>query len=776
MTGQNSYAENIATLTRTTKEILALANAMNESVTGNDASIYFGDGITLPSYTYILKELQRMNNTVAAFTQGKGVVETDDGTYRKIKVDNISRPASDIVGLKGITKFNIDPNWFFELLQYPRCIVKVDLTDTIDPDSDRVLVTRVIIDVDQERMTDDMRSQILASNLAYGDMIEFLDTNLIEYKEDRDEVKLPLTYEKYYGQFPVINSALIRNPVTGVSENWYYLSNINYSTVDENGIIKDSGNVLTNGDYLRFNNSLFKVREINQTEKRVRLEYSVGYETIGNTDVLEFYNQPFSEKVINVGIGANEVDIIYVKGVNENYNLISRNWSNPIIFFTNDLTFEDDDNKKFISYYTENVADFGARWIAEAKEGHISAYDGVVPNSPVLDQDGFRVVQINTQLDVTLDDEAYKNLTSEIASTKSNISATRNTIAANKDKLVKESDNDRREIIQNTINADTDKLNNLTTQFSSLVEELNTLLTNAGAIGYSPKYHIMGYFSIPEPQYVVNNVNGKYGKQSIIGFETLYRYLHVDETGKTLNSFDYTDVSTGTVMTSVFTDWNLSVSPFLEKKYDEDSDTYVWVGSKVDGTEIEINQIDIPIRSGEKVEFKVRSISEAGYPYSPLKSEWSNSVIIGFPDNLTTDDSVTTILNTVKNDMTSVVLQETLSSAGVYSHLADSNSKYKHSADNIEYIETVYDSSGNTTIQTMSLADKIKSLTKSATIKADTPEVEFSIPNMTTGETRTGKISIHLPNDNKRRRNEAEEVLYKFFDETLIPYAKTQLR
>ena len=777
MANQNSYADNLAALTASSREMLALANAMNEAVSGNDASIYYGDGISLPSYTYVLKELQRMNRTVAAFTNGNGIVETDDGTYRKIKVDTVSRPAANIDSIGPITKFNINPNWFFELLQYPRCIVKVDLTNKIDDDSDRVYVTRIIIDVDQERMTDDMKSQILALNLGYGDMIEFLDNNFISYKEDRDEVKLPLTYEKYQGYFNIIDSALIKNPTTGVSENWYYLTNINYSTVDENGIIKDSGNVLTIGDYLRFDNSLFKIIEINQTEKRVRLEYNVGYEVIGNGDILEFYNDPFSKKIIEVGIGINEIDIIYVKGVNENYNLISRNWSNPIVFFTNDLIYEDDNTQRFITYYTDNVADFGSRWIAEAKEGHVSAYNGLNPNSPVLNQDDLRVVQINTQLNATIDSETYNNLTSEIAATKSNITAARTTISANKDKLVKESDKDRREVIQNTINADTDKLNNLTTQFSSLVEELNTLLTDAGVIGYTPKYHIRGFFSIPEPKYLVDTSTGKSGKQSIIGFETMYRYLHVDETGASLNTFNYTDVSTGTIMTGVFTDWNLSVSPFLEKQYDETSDTYVWDNQRVDGTTIVINQIDIPIRSGEKVEIKVRSISEAGYPYSPLKSDWSNSVIISFPDNLTTDDSVTTILNTVKNDMTSVILQETLSSAGVYSHLADSNSKYKHSADNIEYIETVYDASGNTSVQTMSLADKIKSLSGNMTGKeADQTSVGFTIPNMATGETRTGNITIKLPNDNKTLRDKAEDVLYKFLDDTLIPFTKSQFR
>jgi hypothetical protein len=274
-----------------------------------------------------------------------------------------------------------------------------------------------------------------------------------------------------------------------------------------------------------------------------------------------------------------------------------------------------------------------------------------------------------------------------------------------------EYDTYRRDVIKNSINTDTDKLNNFTTQFSSLVDELNTLLTDAGAINYTSKYHIRGFFGIPEPQYTYIDGNDKQGKQEIIGFEIMYRYLHMDETGTRLNTFTYSYGDSSIKENGVFSDWSIMTSPVLEKQYNSDTDTYEWKADTLDGTHVTINQIDIPIRSGEKVEIKARSISEAGYPYSPLKSEWSNSVIVSFPENLTTDDSVTTILKNVKDDMTAVVLQETLSAAGVYTHMSDSNSQYKHSAENIEYTETIIDPSTNESkVVTMSLAEKIRSI------------------------------------------------------------------
>lgn len=800
MSNTNSYAENLRQLTENVKDVIAVANAMNEVISGEEEYAVIDSSLKIASNANIQQRLKRVEDTVAKFTQGKGLVETDDGTYRKIKVDTVSRPAATINDLPGISTFTINPNWFFESLQYPRCIVKIDLKGKIDDDSDRVYVDRLIIDTNQERLTQDIRTSIMSSNYEYGDMVEYLNDNIIEYKEDRDEIKLPLTYEKYDGMFQIVGTSLIKNDVTGISENWYYLSTINYSTVNEDGIVKESGNVLNVGDYLRYQNSLFRIKAINQTEKRVRLEYSVGYETVGLYDFLEFYNDPFSEKVISVGIGIDEIDVVYVKGVNENYNLLSRQWSNPIVFFTNDLVYENDSAKKFVTYYRDNVADFGRMWIAQAKEGQLPAYGSLKPNAPILNASDLRVVQINTQLNVTIDNERYTQVTSEIASTKSNISAIRTTISSNKDKLIKETNPDLRETIQNTINSNTDKMNNLTTQLSTLVEELNTMLIDAGAIGYSPKYHVRGFFSIPEARYSVDTDTEKAGKQSIIGFETMYRYLHTDETGTALNTFDYRDIDKGISMTGTFTDWNLSTSAILEKKYDEATDSYYWSEEKMDGTSLAINQIDIPIRNGEKVELKVRSISEAGYPYNPLKSEWSNSVIISFPENLTTDDSVTKILETVKSDMTAVVLQETLSSAGVYSHMADMNSKYKHSSKNIEYVETISDSStGTTSTNTMPLDEKIKGMMDTIrTIASDvglvldsygnvssestgtstistTPTVEYSFKDGSTLSEYAGKLELKAPYLSTDERSAANKTLISFMDVDLIPYIKRKL-
>ena len=716
MANTNSFSENLSQLTAQTTQAIEMLAGMNEAMSGETAEVKISDDITLPSFSNVVKRLERAENTISKFVQGKGIVETDDGTFRKVKVSTISRPPETIGNIAPITEFSINPNWFFESLQYPRCIVKLDLTDKIDPASDRVYVTRVILDSEETTAAGiDVKSFYAANiqnvNIGYTTLINLLENNGIPYKEDRDEVALPLTYERFKGEYGITDIRLLKDE-KGKSQQWVYLDNINYTIVDENGQETSSGLVLNIGDYLRYNYSLYKIVDIAQNQKRVRLDYAVGYETIGIGDVIELYNAPFADKEVEIGIGINEIDIVYVKGINEEYKLLARNWSAPISFYTNDLVFSDNSAVSFKSYYVDNVADFGQNWIAQIKEGQIYSFNGKTPIAPVLNADDMSVVQINTQLDATLDKETYNKLTIEIASTKSNIAAVRHTISSNKDLLIQSSSEDDRTNIQNLINNDTTKLNSLTTQYNSLVDELNTLLVEAGVINYSPKYHIRGFFGIPAPRYT--DETNKSGEQRVISFEIMYRYLHTDETGVKLESYEYTDTTNNIIQTGVFTDWNIYQTSILAKVYNSTTGVYEWTSENpADGSQININQIDIPIRSGEKVEIKARSISEAGYPYNPLKSEWSNSIIMSFPDNLTSDDNVTTMLDTVKNDMTAVVLQETMSAAGVYTHLADSNSTYKHTANNIGYTDSTTDPSTNlTTLTEMSVQNKLDAIGK----------------------------------------------------------------
>jgi hypothetical protein len=160
-----------------------------------------------------------------------------------------------------------------------------------------------------------------------------------------------------------------------------------------------------------------------------------------------------------------------------------------------------------------------------------------------------------------------------------------------------------------------------------------------------------------------------------------------------LHTFSYVDGTSS--VTGTFTDWNIIQSSF--KSRIETENGYEWKAENVaDGTEVNINQIDIPIQKGERVEIKVRSVSEAGYPQNPLKSEWSNSVIISFPDNLSSTNEIADLIKDVNDDALNIAISNTMNSAGMTAHLDDTipntnsvNGLYfKHLAKNIAYENT----------------------------------------------------------------------------------------
>lgn len=454
---------------------------------------------------------------------------------------------------------------------------------------------------------------------------------------------------------------------------------------------------------------------INQTSNLVRLKRTSGVATPGIYTVFNYYQDPFRSKIVNVRFGAHEYNIVYIKGIAEASNLLSDQWSTPVKFSTDDLILNGSEGQsqiEFINYYHNYIVDWGANMIAEAKEHKISAWYGKTPNAPVINGDDFRVVQINTQINAAIDTTDVKNTAAEIESTKSQITSLKNTIAAQKTDLQSAADLYTYNSIQQQIATNTTDLNNLQVTYTTLVDNFQTIVKENAAVLTDPKFHIRGFFPIPALKYYDE---AETVAEQIIGFDICYRYIKEDSTATQLNTFTYTDGDGISKVTGTFTDWVIVSGPMREKVYDENMQRYVWRSENIaDGTETNINQVDIPISKGEKVEIKVRSISEAGYPENPLKSPWSNSVIIEFPPTLSVSNEIADLIKMVNDDALQITINNILDSVGISVHLndvvANTNSVtgeyYKHLAKSIAYEEKKIEN-GITTVNSISIQDKL---------------------------------------------------------------------
>jgi hypothetical protein len=306
----------------------------------------------------------------------------------------------------------------------------------------------------------------------------------------------------------------------------------------------------------------------------------------------------------------------------------------------------------------------------QAKEKFIPAFFGITPNAPSITTGQFNVNQINTQINAALDTESIKSTQTQIESTKTIINSLKTTIAQQKAELVELTDPAQRSDLQAKIDNNISQLSKKTVEYQSLVKSLATLAYENNAVLVDPMYRVRGFFEIPEGMRTTTDTSET--PQQIIQFEVAHRYLRLDNTGNPLNTYTFPDPSTGQNITGTFTDWQIVASPIKKRSYDASTGKYVWMTENIsDGEAVNINQVDIPIQKGEKVQLKVRSISEAGWPTNPLKSDWSSTVTIDFPSNLEGSDQVLNILKDAEAEQTTIKLDETLNAAGIYTHLQD---------------------------------------------------------------------------------------------------------
>ncbi len=697
----NSFAAITTDLVKQTNIALEAMIQMNNTLTTeNDSVVIQVEGLdpvtgdpstfnyTIPSYPFILDQLQRISNSVDVFVAGEGVVLLNDGTFRDVKTIPLAISPPRIVEVAAPTKFYSKNNWFFESLMFPQTYIRFDLKGKIDDRSDRVEMKRVIFDNFNDVETQWFKDNFVGVQYNFSDAITVLNNNNKRYWIDDETIYLPIKTNKFTGDFLILNRGIVDN------NEWYYLNIVNYGIVSDTSIVKNIE--LKIGDQIRYKDqSLFTINEIEITEKRIRITPQVGSANPTINSSFSIYSTPFEEKWTDFGVGYDECNILFIKGINDDYNLLGDEWSKSISFYTNDLTFENSITG-YESFYLANVVDFGKTMEGQAKEKFVPAFFGVNPDSPTLTSDQFGVNQVNTQINAALDTEAVKTTQTQIENTKSIINSLKNTIAQQKAELVELTDVAARSDLQAKIDNNTSQLSKQTVEYQSLVRYLSTVAFENDAVINNPKYRVRGFFDIPPAKRLTTDINES--PQEIIQFDVAYRYLRLDGTGNPLNTYTFTDPSTSQPVTGTFTDWTIAPSSIKAREYDVLTDQYIWVNENIqDGQEVNINQVDIAITKGERVQFKVRSISEAGWPNNPKKSVWSDSVDIDFPSNLKGSDQVINILADAQNEETTIKLDETLNSAGLITHIDDSvpnpasgdGTYFKHQS---KFLETIVSS------------------------------------------------------------------------------------
>jgi hypothetical protein len=727
---QNSISSLVAQFLRLQKNALEIINGLNQVATSTNDTVEiqlldeFGFPTTssIPAYGYLRSQIQRLDSNIEALAglgQNFSTIKNPDGTYSQIyKVEPLRDPLP-LVGLPVPSTFSTKDNWFYESFLSPLLYINVDVTGQIPDAADRILLKRIIANTitDAQKIYFDQNLKG-RNDITESQFINDLTQAGIGYFTDEDTIPLPLRSLRYVGNFSVlsifddiVSTTDANNQTVQETRRNYRLNSLNYTDTSSN--IQNGKTLAVNDSLLTGEGSMYQIVSVNVDQTTVQLKRTSGYQPVQiGPDTLSFSSGQLGTRYIQVNVGYNERQGIFFKKIDDNYNIVSTTWSTGITLFSNELRINTTAGIQTLEqFYLNSVADIGQVLLSAAKEKKVPAFDGLVPNTPVLADTNFKVVQINTQLTAgtsvqTLNEKvsAKTSLQSEInqldvaiANVKAEANSVTGTATSTQNLTVVSSD---------SILARIDSLTGQRVQkqqlLSSLVQDISTLSQTTPGIYETPKYRVRGFWPIPEPV-----VSPKTGPQQVIQFSVQYRYLSDSGSANPIQQVDFVD-NNGQTKTGAFSNWIEVLTDIRKKVFDPNTGTYVWAPElTADANVPNINQLDIPITRGEKVEIQIRSISEAGWPENPQVSDYSTAVVISFPADLTVQSQASNVNNNL-TDAAVLAVQQDLQSRGVDGLL---NKQFTYGS-KIYYLDAASVASGfiSTNGQPLDLFQKISEL------------------------------------------------------------------
>lgn len=677
----NSFSSVLAQFTRlqvSALEILQGLSAATSSSTDNVVVTFKtaqGETVSynVPSLGYIEAQINRLDKTLEKLMGLDGSdanIKMPDGTFKKIFQTRLLKAPDRITGLTSPSSFEFRNNWFFESFLSPALFVPFDVSAYVVPDSNKMLVKRVILNITEDSQKVYFDQFFKGRNdISYEELLVNLQANDISFFVDEDIQDLPLSVLRYEGTFDVFRyeDVEIENTNGTISKRRkYFISKLTYT----DNLINTSDSIdLKVGDNLAVKESIYQIDTIDANTNCVTLRSISGKDPIlVGIDMLRIYSSAFSVKKANVGVGFDERQIIFFKAVDPNFNIVSTSWSTGVAFYSNELTVETQNGViNLEQFYRTQVVDFGQQFLSAAKEKVIPAVYGEIPNAPTLSIDNFKVVRINEHKFSTEEVENIQKKAADKVRLNSEINELDSALEKKKAELTArkfDTDAERRGV-KNELDSLIREKSSKSNLYASLVQELAVLAQDKPSSLDAPKYRIRGFFELPEPK-----TNDKTGLQFPIQFEIDYRYLRLDGSATGTQQFEFTDAQ-GITQRGSYSNFVATKSEIRKKIYNDSTGIYEWSSEDIENPdEVNINQIDIPMSKGERVEIRIRSISEAGWPINPLYSQYSESIIMDFPEEFVEEDEASLAITSALEESTRVAFQQELDARGLDLHLS----------------------------------------------------------------------------------------------------------
>jgi len=652
--------------------------------------------LELPSYGYILSEMKRITQNqaaIAGINARSATLILPDGQKKIIISSELPAEPEPISQIEKPLFFKKINNRANENLINPYLYTSINLTGKIKDRTSRVLVKRFILDINNTTKLDYFNNNINNINTPHDQLMDDLVTQDITYTDYEEVINMPPKNPKFTGEFDVLDvytkevNKIINNTEVPVKTNIYKLNKHVYNDVD-NGMAEISLKV---GDELivasnENRNTVYKISTIDTSTDEVSVVRTEGHQVIAIGVGQLIINSKFDEKMlVNVGVSKDEYTVMFFKPLNPNMSVINVSWGDGIGYYSNDLIDFDspENNVNLIDFFNDTVQDISKSIKLLTSEGLTPSIDALTPNTPALSVDDFSVDYINAHKENEGSTKSLRKKYAEKEEIKSRIANLDTAIDLKKDEISNANYKNSNE--RNTKMTELQTLyqqkSSETTKYATLVNDIMSRVKETQS--FSKKYRVRGFVDIPESRFM--DEANRTGEQGVIALETQYRYLKRDNSSTEGTTKQYENAE-GKKSNAVFSKWiDMPIPKIREKKVDSNGKT-IWLDENPnDPDAININQVEISISYNENVEIRMRSMSEAGYPYTKVYSEWSDSVIIEFPDELM--DDTDPIIEETQNENILAQLQQELIAQGLPAHITDSfisgDTTFRHHLNNI---------------------------------------------------------------------------------------------
>ena len=659
--------------------------------------------IQIPAFGFLKREIERLDKNISSISgldSSSAHVRLKDGSYRRIHTARLNGPSKSVKTLNTPTEFSTKLNEFFEDFLNPLLTVSLDVTGQLPTDIERVYIERFIFD-DKDANSVQLFDELYkgSNSIKHDSFLKELKLKKAKYIVDGSIEDMPTRDVQYKGHFDVvkIDNAQKTKVINGVSGSstvkLFKLNKLSYSdaskSMNDTEVLKVNDSLIVNSGSL---STRYKITSIDSSKTQVELQLMEGYEGIKiGANQLSVYKDIDTDLDIEVKVGFNERQVVFVQPIDPISKIKAEEYSPGIAFFSNELKMQVDNGDVFTlaEYYKNEVSDFG-QFIKSLKVDFIPpAVDGIIPTKPVLLSSNFKVVQINKHLTNNTTTDKLKKLKADKLNSEQRLSELADAIAGQKQKmyakteLMKLAKTDRLNVFVKRKLAELIEERNAESKlYASIIREINAIGESSSVTVAKPKYRARGFWAIPDAKKVGEGVT-----QEVVQFSVRYRYISTTGKTSTVDQIEFIDDTNNTTKTGAFSNWVELKTPARKRKLNK-SGVFEWViESEEDSQVVNFNALDIPIQFGENVEVQIKSISEAGWPTTPIESEYSDILKVTFPDGEIETDNMKDVVGQNKLDSVKIEIKSDLEAAGLYDHLGgsfNSNEKYfAHSASDL---------------------------------------------------------------------------------------------